>query len=57
MDHSAASIAETAIAITMGKYAWLSTKNLKMPLQISHQLAAKFVGPLLIICTVGPVSF
>ena len=49
MAHSAALISKTAswhcwdIAITVGKYAWLSTEHLKIPPPLSRKLATYFV--------------
>ena len=60
---SAVFIADTAkchhrdIAITVGKCAWLSTEHLKIPPLLSHELAACFVGPFPLLCTMGPVFF
>ena len=45
------------VAIVVGGHAWLSTEHLKIPPPLSHKLAARYVGPFLVICAIGPVSF
>ena len=63
MAHSAALMAETDnqhcqdISITIGKRVWFPTEYLKIPPPLSHKLAARFVGLLLVLCAIGPVSF
>ena len=45
------------VAIVIGGHAWLSTEHLKIPPPLSCKLAARYVGPFLVICAIGPVSF
>ena len=44
------------VAIVIGGHAWLSTEHLKIPPPLSHKLAAWYVGPFPVVCTIGPVS-
>ena len=43
--------------IVVGGYAWLSTEHLKLALDLSRKLAAKFVGPFRVSDAVGAESF
>ena len=46
-----------AIAITMCRYAWLSTMHLKIPSTLSCKLTTHFVGLFPVLLAIGPVSF
>ena len=45
------------IAIVVSGQAWLSTEHLRIPPPLSPKLAAWYVGPFLVVCAIGPVSF
>ena len=63
MAHSAASMVETSnqncrdIDITIGEFAWFSTKFFKIPPLLSCKPAAYFVGPFPVLYAIGHVSF
>ena len=40
-----------------GNYAYLSTKNLQLPENLSKKLAPRFIGPYKVLQAVGPSSF
>ena len=40
-----------------GDYAYLSTKNLQLPQDLSKKLAPRFIGPYEVLQAVGPSSF
>ena len=46
-----------AVDVTVGQFAWLSTTYLRLPVKLSHKLAAKWAGPFKVVQQVGPVSF
>ena len=45
------------LSYAVGDYVWLFSKHLSFPSQLSHKLAAKFVGPYAITQVVNPVAY
>ena len=45
------------VEVTVGLFAWLSTKHLRLAPGLTHKLAAKWAGPYRVVASVGPVAF